>query len=92
MTSHYIKLVRTRRGCAICERTDRFDVVVGGRTVEQLYFNMTGYVGTLPLPGGGPALCIGERGIGAYRREVARINRAAKAVSGGLESPAEVKS
>jgi len=52
----------------------RYDVLLHGTTVGQLYYNLTGYVGTLPLPGGGK-LEIGERGISVYRREVSRLNR-----------------
>ena len=73
-----LKLVKTRRGCAMCETTDRYDVVLNGVTVGQLYHNIIGYVGTLPLPEGGK-LSIGERSITAYNREVAKLNREFKA-------------
>jgi hypothetical protein len=42
-----------------------------------LWFNMRGYVGNLPLPGG-HRLSIGERGISAYKSEIKQINREAK--------------
>ena len=73
-----LKLVKTRRGCAMCETTDRYDVVLDGVTVDQLWFNMRGYVGTLPLPEGGK-LSIGERSITAYKAEVVKLNREFKA-------------
>ncbi|GMU20578.1 MAG: hypothetical protein AMXMBFR13_06750 [Phycisphaerae bacterium] len=69
-----IQLVPTRNGCAIAESTPRYDVLLHGQKVGQLYFNMTGYVGTLPLPGG-RKLHMPESGISVYRREVARLNR-----------------
>ena len=82
-----ISLVETRRGCAICETTNRFDVLFHGERFDQLWWNMRGYVGTLPCPDG-RKLTIGERSITAYRREVAQLNRefAAKQ-SSTLSSP-----
>ena len=62
----------------MCETTDRYDVVLDGVTVDQLWFNMRGYVGTLPLPEGGK-LSIGERSITAYKAEVVKLNREFKA-------------
>ena len=44
------------------------------RNLGQLYFNMRGYVGTLPTPSG-TQLCIGERTITAYRKTVAQLNK-----------------
>jgi hypothetical protein len=69
-----IKLVETRRGCAVMERTPRYDVVKDGNTVGQLYYNMTGYVGTLPLPDGSN-MSFPERGISQWRKWAAEINR-----------------
>lgn len=62
------------------ERHDRYDVELSGRIVGQLYFNLRGYVGVLPVPEGGN-LTIGEQPITAYRREVAKLNREWKAVA-----------
>jgi hypothetical protein len=73
-----LKLVKTRRGCAMMETTDRYDVVLNGAIVGQLFHNIIGYVGTLPLPEGGN-LSIGERSITEYKREVAKLNREFKA-------------
>jgi hypothetical protein len=68
-----IKLIKTRRGCAMLEKQDRYDVEFDGQVVGQLWFNMRGYVGTLPSPEG--PLSIGERPITAYKAEVAKLNR-----------------
>lgn len=72
--NHKVELVATRKGCQICEREDRYDVLLNGEKFAQLYFNMRGYVGLLPLPNG-HRLDIGERAISAYRKEVSAINR-----------------
>ena len=69
-----IELVETRNGCAIMEKEPRYDVLLHGKKIGQLYFNMRGYVGTLPTPRGAQ-LNIGERGISAYRKAVAQLNR-----------------
>jgi hypothetical protein len=70
-----IQLVETRNGCAMLEAKPRYDVLLHGKKVGQLYFNMTGYTGAyLPTPSGA-ALDIGERAIGAYRKAVAQLNR-----------------
>ncbi len=59
---------------SICETKMRYDVLLDGTVFDTLYFNMRGYLGSLPLPGGG-RLEIGERGISAYRAEVRALNR-----------------
>lgn len=69
-----LELVENRRDMAICETTPRYDVMHYGRKVGQLYYNMRGYVGSLPHPEGGN-LNIGERPISAWRAEAARLNR-----------------
>ncbi len=69
-----IKLVETRDGCAILETQPRYDILLHGKRIGQLYFNMRGYVGTLPTPRG-TSLDIGERGIGAFRKAVAQLNK-----------------
>lgn len=69
-----IVLVETRNGCAIMEPQPRYDVLLRGNKVGQLYFNMRGYVGNLPTPRG-TQLDIGERGIGAFRKAVAQLNK-----------------
>ena len=74
-----ITLIETRNGCGICERQPRFDVMLFGKKVGQLYFNMTGYVGTLPVPSGCPSgygnLTIGEQSISFFRKEITKLNK-----------------
>ena len=69
-----IELVETRQGCAVMERQPRYQVMLHGVEWGELYYNMRGYVGTLPLPNG-RQLSLGERAISAFRKEVARLNR-----------------
>ena len=70
-----IQLVETRKGCAMFETHPRYDVLLHGEKVGQLYFNMTGYTGAyLPQPNG-ISLHVGECGISAYRKAVAQLNR-----------------
>ncbi len=75
-----IELVETRKGCQILESRPRYIVMFRGKPYGELYFNMRGYTGCyLPAPGSTPGkvACrdIGERGIGAVRKEVAKLNR-----------------
>jgi len=72
--SKAIELVETRRGCAILESTPRYEIRLNGKRWGELHFNMRGYTGYLPLPNG-HVLDIGERGISAFRKEVAKLNR-----------------
>jgi hypothetical protein len=72
-----LSLKKTRVGCAICETTPRYDVLVNGTKVDQLYFNLHGYVGYLPTPDG-KKLDIGEKPISRFKHEVAKLNREAK--------------
>jgi len=70
-----IRLVETREDCGIFETQPRYDVLLDGRKVGQLYFHMRGYTGcNLPQPNDVPLL-VGERAISAYRRAIARLNR-----------------
>jgi hypothetical protein len=69
-----LKKVESR---SLLEIEPRYRVILNGQDVGELYFNMHGYVGRLPTPSGAP-LVIGERSIGAYRKEVAALNREAK--------------
>ena len=69
-----ITLVRTRDGCAILESQDRYNVLLHGQSIGQLYFNMRGYSGCLPLPNG-RKLAVDDQSISSINREVAQINR-----------------
>ena len=51
-----------------------FDILLHGKNVGQLYFNLRGYVGSLPTPEG-LSLLMPEGCIGSYEREVTRLNR-----------------
>lgn len=68
-------------GRHILERMPRYRVMLNDAPQGELYFNMTGYVGYLPTVQGGK-MDIGERGIGAFRREVAALNREAREAIG----------
>jgi hypothetical protein len=70
-----IELVETRKGLAILETHSRYDVLLHGKKVGQLYFNMTGYTGAYLPTASGTQLDVGERGISAYRKAVAQLNK-----------------
>ncbi len=85
-----IELIETRKGCAILETTPRYIVMFRGSKFSELYFNMTGYIGSgLPCPGEDPSkpvyLQIGEKAISAFRKEVARLNREWAAIDNNAE-------
>ncbi len=77
---HVLSLREAPHKRAICETKMRYDVLLNGQRVGELYFNMRGYCGYLPLPDG-TNLDIGERGISSFRSEIRRINREAKSLS-----------
>jgi hypothetical protein len=56
------------------ESKPRYDVMLHGKKVGQLYYNLRGYVGNLPCPGGS-SLWIPESSISAYRRHVMALNK-----------------
>jgi hypothetical protein len=56
------------------ESTPRYNVMLKGVKVDQLFYNMRGYVGNLPTPDGS-SLYVPESGIARFRREVAKLNR-----------------
>ena len=68
-----IKLVRTREGCAMLETEDRYNVLLHGQKVGQLYFNMRGYSGSLPLPSG-RKLGVDDQSVAEVKRLVAKLN------------------
>lgn len=61
----------------ILEREDRYGVLLNGNQVGELYYNMTGYRGALPTVSGAH-FDIGERGISAWKKLAAELNREAK--------------
>jgi hypothetical protein len=62
---------------ALLETTKRYDIFVNDEPFGELYFNIKGYVGSLPLPGG-TSLDIGEKGLSAFKKEVAQINKGSR--------------
>jgi hypothetical protein len=56
------------------ETTKRFNVMLNGVKVEQLWWNMKGYVGNLPLPDG-CSLYMPEGSLASFKREISRLNR-----------------
>lgn len=80
-----ITLVKTRKGCQMCENTDRYHVMLHGKFFGELYFNMTGYTGCyLPLPPDeidvqewrkAGSLNVSECGISSIKKEIAKLNR-----------------
>lgn len=76
--SHVVTIKEAPRKRSICETKMRYDVFLNGVLFDTLYFNMRGYLGYLPLPGG-EKLALPECGISAYKAEIRRINAEAKA-------------
>lgn len=75
---HQITL-REKPGRHMFEREPRYDVLLNGEPVSELYYNMRGYRGAIPTVRGG-WMDIGERGISAWRKEVAWQNKHAKSL------------
>jgi hypothetical protein len=69
-----IELIATRQGCEMMETTKRFNVMLNGVKVEQLWWNMKGYVGNLPLPDGS-SLYMPEGSLASFKRAISRLNR-----------------
>jgi hypothetical protein len=69
-----IELREASRKRSICETKMRYEVYLDGKFFSDLYFNMRGYVGYLPTPEG-LNLDIGERGITAFKKEIASLNK-----------------
>lgn len=74
----------------LLERYPRYDIMLNGKPAGELYRNMTGYVGTLPSISGA-RMDIGERGIAAFRKEIAILNKeAATAIAAQETSPRRI--
>lgn len=69
--------LKERKSPHFMEDKPRYDVQVNGVTVCELYYNMHGYRGYL-MGINGLKYDMGERGISAYKREAAALNRDAK--------------
>ena len=73
------KITLRERRKAILQTKPDFDILLNGEKFGTLTYNMTGYIGSLPLPEGGK-LVMGEISLTAYRREIAYLHREAKKV------------
>lgn len=72
-----ITLQESTRGRHFMERTKRWQVLLNGKPWgEPFYFNMTGFVGALPTPGGGK-FSPPEVSLTRLRAIVADLNREA---------------
>ena len=69
------------------ETKPRYEVMVGDRKVDELYFNVTGYVGAL-MTVQGARVALPEGGISTYRRVAAQLNREAKEIEAEMASDA----
>jgi hypothetical protein len=56
------------------ETTPRYNVTLHGVKVEQLWWNLKGYVGNLPLPDGS-SLYMPEGSLASFKRAISRLNR-----------------
>ena len=74
MAKPAIELIETRQGCEIMETTPRYNVMLHGVKVEQLWWNLKGYVGNLPLPDGS-SLYMPEGSLASFKRAISRLNR-----------------
>lgn len=69
--------LKERKSPHFLEDKPRYDVLVNGNPVGELYYNMHGYRGYL-MGFNGLKYDMGERGISAYKKEAAALNRNAK--------------
>lgn len=58
----------------------RYNVLLNGKVFSELYFNLKGYVGYLPIPPTGEKqtpgnLNLGEVGISKYKSEIRKLNK-----------------
>lgn len=74
MPKNAIKIKETTRGKASCEAEKRYDVLLRGNVVGQLYYNLGGYVGYLPTPRG-RGLDAGETSISRWKKAMNRLNK-----------------
>ncbi len=73
------KITLKERRKTILQTEPDFDILLNGEKFGTLTYNMTGYIGSLPLPEGGN-LAMGEISLSAYRREISYLHREAKKV------------
>lgn len=82
MPKRFRLALRARVRTPFQQRPD-YDLLLNSSVVGEVYFNMTGYVGTLPQQDGS-RFTLGEEGISSYRAEIARINRSARETAESL--------
>lgn len=91
MRQHVLKIAENPRR-EIAESTPRYDVILNGKTVGELYYNMRGYNGTLPTVHG-HGFSISEEPISKVKSTVAMLNREAKkAIEAAASDPHKVSS
>lgn len=71
--------LKERKSPHFMERHPRYDVLVGDEKVSELYFNMTGFRGSL-MSVFGFEVDIGERGISTWKKAVSQLNAEARDV------------
>ena len=56
------------------ETKDRYDIHLNGEYWGELYYNIDGYVGRLPLANGGVLDC-GEQSLSQFRKDITYLNK-----------------
>lgn len=79
-TQYVVTLKEAPHRRAICEKKMRYEVQLNGKFFSEIYFNMRGYVGYLPLPDG-TRQDIGEKGIAEFRNEIKYLNKAQELIN-----------
>lgn len=68
-----IELIPSPNKSILQEEPD-YLVILDNQVWGKLHYNMVGYVGYLPTPEG-RKLSIGEKSLGTYKKEIAKLNR-----------------
>lgn len=58
----------------LCQEKPDYHVMLNGERVSDLYFNMTGYCGSIPKPKGG-SVSIGECSLSEWKKFIAKMNK-----------------
>ena len=72
------KLILKEKPRTSFQRNPDYALLLNGAPAGEIYYNMDGYVGALPVPGTTTKRVIGERALSAYKREIAALNREAR--------------
>lgn len=73
-TQKFIELREKPEAMSVAERHMRYEVLLQGKPFDELYFNIRGYVGSLPTPEG-RRMVMPESSITKFRGEIAKLNR-----------------